>query len=124
MTDHLRQLSAQRDAILAQLKSIDRLRRGTLSRQMFTKTQAGKTVSQGPYFILQGFHQGKKFSQRIPSQAAEAVQHQVQNFKQFQALADECISITDQITQMAEGGKKNSKPRRSRPSGSGKPKPS
>lgn len=122
MTDQLQQLSARREAVLDQLKSIDRLRRGTLSRQTFTKTQAGKTVSQGPYFLLQGFRHGKKFSQRIPSEAAEAVQQQVENFKQFQVLADECISITDQITQLAEGGKKNSRSKRSRGSGSGKPK--
>ena len=122
MTDQLHQLSAQREAILDQLKAIDRLRRGSLSRQMFTKIQAGKTVSQGPYFVLQGFHQGKKFSQRIPAEAAPAVQQQVENFKHFQALADECISITDQITQRAEGSKKNSRPKKSRRSGSGKPK--
>jgi len=122
MTDQLHQLSAQREAILDELKSIDRLRRGSLSRQVFAKERAGKTFSQGPYFVLQGFHQGKKFSQRIPSEAAQAVQQQVENFKHFQALADECISITDQITQLAEGSKKNSRSRRSKQSGSGKPK--
>jgi hypothetical protein len=122
VNDQLQQLSAKREAILDQLKSIDRLRRGSLSRQVFTKQQAGKTVSQGPYFILQGFHHGKKFSQRIPSEAAQSVELQVQNFKQFQALADECISITDQITQLADGSKKNFRLRRSRQSGSGKPK--
>jgi hypothetical protein len=122
MNDQFQQLSYQREAILDQLKSIDRLRRGSLSRQTFTKTQAGKTVSQGPYFILQGFHHGKKFSQRIPAEAAPAVQQQVESFKQFQTLADECISITDQITQLAESSKKNSSSKRSRRSGSGKPK--
>ena len=122
MNDPLHQLCAQREAILNQLKALDRLRRGTLSRQMFTKTRGGKTVAQGPYFILQGFHHGTKFSQRIPAEAAETVQHQVNNFKQFQALADQCISLTDQITQLTQGAKKNSSPRRSKPSGSGKPK--
>src|ERR1017187_11040553 len=37
MPKSIDQLSAQRDALLAQLKSIDRLRRGTLSRQVFTR---------------------------------------------------------------------------------------
>jgi hypothetical protein len=82
-------------------------------------------VTQGPYFVLQGFQGGRKFSQRIPAPAAERVQAQVDNFKQFQALADQCISLTDQITQLAEGlpdAKKNSGSPKSRPSNSGKPK--
>jgi hypothetical protein len=122
MNDPLPQLLAQRQALLDQLHAIDRLRRGSLSRQFFTKTQAGQTVSQGPYFVLQGFHQGKKFSHRIPAEAAPRVQQQVDNFKHFQALADQCISITDHITQLAEGAKKNSRPRKSKRSASGKPK--
>ena len=125
MPNSIDRLSAQRDALLAQLKSIDRLRRGTLSRQVFTREQDGRTVTQGPYFVLQGFQGGRKFSQRIPAPAAERVQEQVDNFKQFQALADQCISLTDQITQLAEGlpgAKKNSRSRKSKPSNSGKPK--
>ena len=125
MPKSIDQLSAQRNALLAQLKSIDRLRRGTLSRQVFTKEQDGRTVTQGPYFVLQGFQGGRKFSQRVPAPAAERVQEQVDNFKQFQALADQCISLTDQITQLAEGlpdAKKNSRSRKSKPSNSGKPK--
>ena len=127
MTNNLAQLSAERDALLAQLKTLDRLRRGSLSRQVYARKRAGSTRTQGPYYVLQGFHKGKKFSQRIPAQAAEQVQQQVDNFKQFQALADQCITLTDQITQLAEAlpdGKKNSRSRRSTPNASGKPKPS
>jgi hypothetical protein len=124
MPNSIDQLSAQRDAVLTQLKSIDRLRRGTLSRQVFAKKQDGRTVTQGPYFVLQGFQGGIKFSQRIPASEAERVQEQVDNFKHFQALADQCISLTDQITQLAEGlpgAKKNFRSRKSKPSNSGKP---
>lgn len=122
MPNFIDQLVAQREALLHQLQFLDRLRRGTLSRQVFTKTEHGRTRTQGPYFVLQGFHEGKKFSERVPAQAAERVQQQVDNFKQFQRLADECISITDQITRLAEGSKKNSRPRKSGPSDSGKPR--
>ena len=125
MPKSIDQLTAQRDAFLAELKSIDRLRRGTLSRQVFTKRQGGRTVTQGPYFVLQGFQGGRKFSQRLPAPAAERVQEQVDNFKLFQVLADQCISLTDQITQLAEGlpgAKKNSRSRRSKPSNFGKPR--
>ncbi len=127
MTNNLDQLSAERDALLAQLKAINRLRRGSLSRQVYARKQAGQTRAQGPYYVLQGFHKGRKFSQRIPAQAAERVQQQVDNFKQFQALADRCITLTDQITQLAEAfpdRKKNFRSRRCAPNASGKPKPS
>jgi len=127
MPNKIDQLSADRDSLLAQLKAIDRLRRGSLSRQVYVKKQAGLTLTQGPYYVLQGFHKGKKFSQRIPAEQADQVQQHVDNFKRFRDLADQCISLTDQITQLAEAGpdrKKNSRRRRSKSSASGKPRPS
>lgn len=127
MPNKIDQLSADRDSLLAQLKVIDRLRRGSLSRQVYAKKQAGLTLTQGPYYVLQGFHKGKKFSQRIPAEQADQVQQHVDNFKRFRDLADQCISLTDQITQLAEAGpdrKKNSRRRRSKSSASGKPRPS
>ena len=99
MPDTIEQLSTQREALIAQLQSIDRLRRGTLSSQFFLKKQGGKTVAQGPYFNLQGFHKGKKFNRHIPADKAQEVQQHVDNFKRFQELSDQCVTITDQITQ-------------------------
>lgn len=115
MKDTIEQLSAQREALIVQLQSIDRLRRGTLSSQTFSKKQGDKTVTQGPYFNLQGFHKGKKFNRHIPADKAQEVRQHVDNFKRFQDLSDQCITITDQITQLAEGLpgiKKNSSPPR------------
>ena len=127
MPDTIEQLSAEREAILTELQSIDRLRRGTLSQQVFSKKQGDKTMTQGPYFNLQGFHEGKKFNRYIPAHKAQEVQQHVDNFKRFQELSDQCITLTDQITQIAEGlpaAKKNSSPRKSRKKSSGKRKPS
>lgn len=121
----VQQLAAERQALLAQLQSIDRLRRGSLSRQVYTKKQSGQDRSQGPYFVLQGFHQGKKFSQRVPAARAPQVQEQVNNFKRFQQLADQCVSVTDELTQLGQsepGGKKNSSRRKSIRPVSRKPK--
>jgi hypothetical protein len=125
MANQIEQLAAQREALLAQIHSIDQLRRGTLSRQVYSRKQAGQDHSQGPYFVLQGFHKGQKFSQRVAAAQAEQVQQQVNNFKRFQDLADQCITVTDQLTQMAGAqadGKKNSSQRRSKPHASRKPK--
>jgi hypothetical protein len=103
MTTTIEQLYAQREAIFEQLHSIDRLRRGSLSQQVFVKKKGDKTLTQGPYFNLQGFHKGKKFNSHIPAHMAQEVQLYVDNFKRFQELSDQCISITDQITQIAQG---------------------
>ena len=125
MPDSLEQLSAQRDALFSELKSIDRLRRGTLSQQVFSRKAGDKTVTQGPYFNLQGFHKGKKFNSYNPADKAQDVRQHVENFKRFQQLSDQCVTITDQITQIAEGlpdAKKNSRPLKSGKKSSGKPK--
>jgi hypothetical protein len=55
------------------------------------------------------------------------VQQHADNFKRFQELSDQYVTLTDQITRLAEGFpdlKKNSRPRKSRQRSSGKPKPS
>jgi len=125
MKDDFQHLSAQRDALFDEMQTIDRMRRGTLSRQVFLKKDAQGQHDQGPYYVLQSFHHGKKLSRRIPADQAPAVQEHVQNFKRFQDLADQCVTLTDQITQIDEGlddAKKNSSPRRSRKSSSRKPK--
>lgn len=127
MPNTIDQLSAQREAVLKELQDIDRLRRGTLSSQTFTKKQGDKSVTQGPYFNLQGFHKGKKFNHHIPADKRSEVQQHVDNFKRFQELSDQCITLTDEITKLAEGlpdSKKNSRPRKFRKNSSKKQKPS
>ena len=127
MSKQLDQLSANREAVLAQLKALDRLRRGSLSRQVYSTKHAGQVLTHGPYYVLQSFHKGKKVSERIPTERADQVQQQVDNFKRFQVLTDQCITLTEQITKLAEGApesKKNFRRPKSKPSNSEKPKPS
>lgn len=123
MPDSIEQLSAQREALINELKSIDRLRRGTLSQQVFSKKRGDKIFTQGPYFNLQAFHKGQKFNCHIPADKAPEVRQHVDNFKRFQQLSDQCVTITDQITQIAEGlpdAKKNSSPKKSGKKSSGR----
>jgi hypothetical protein len=125
MNNDLQQLSVQRDTLFKEMQTIERMRRGSLSRQVFLKKDAQGQHDQGPYFVLQSFHRGKKISRRIPADQVPTVQEHVQNFKRFQELADECITLTDQITQIAQGlvdAKKNSRPRISKKKSSRKPK--
>ena len=64
---------------LQQIQTIDRLRRGSLSRQFFKKTRAGSSTRRGPYYVLQGYIQGQKFSERIPAKQAEQIEPLVAN---------------------------------------------
>ncbi len=126
MTDSLAQLEKRREQVLQKIQAIDRLRRGSLSRQFFKKTRPGSKTQQGPYYVLQGYIQGQKFSERIPAEQAQEIEPLVANYKRFEELAEEFVTVTDQITrfsQEAPEAKKNSR-RRSAKSASGKPTPS
>jgi hypothetical protein len=120
------QLEQRREQILQQIQAIDRLRRGSLSRQFFKQRRAGSKAPQGPYYVLQGYIQGRKFSERVPAEQAPQFEPLVANYQRFQELAEEFVTVTDQLTRLEQGApdaKKNSRRRPGR-NGSGKPTPS
>jgi hypothetical protein len=124
---NLDDLLQKRQSLLLKLQSIDRLRRGSLSKQFFQSRPPASPARSGPYYVLQGFFHGKKFSQRIPQAQAAQVQQDVDNYRRFQALAEEYVTVSDQITRLPEpsrDSKKNSSPRRSPRNNSRKPSPS
>jgi len=90
----------QRAGLLRQMGAIGSLRRGSLSRQFFVRRQGGESRSLGPYFVLQGYFRGKKFSERIPASRARLVRQQVRNHRRFQSLAEEFASLTEQLTRL------------------------
>jgi transposase len=116
MKTALPELHRQREQILQEIQTIDRLRRGTLSEQFFVKKRGGKTTRQGPYYVLQCYLRGSKCSERIPADQAEKAKAEVANYQRFQELAAQFVEITDQITRLENGqtdAKKNSSRRRS-----------
>jgi hypothetical protein len=120
------QLEERREQILQQMEAIDRLRRGCLSRQFFKRPRSASQVQQGPYYVLQGYVQGQKFSERVPAEQAAQIEPLVANYKRFEELAEEFVQVTDQLTRLspaAPDAKKNSR-RKSAKSGSAKPTPS
>ena len=126
MKPNLDTLRQRQQELLQQLQSIDRLRRGSLSQQFFKAP--GRSASRcGPYFVLQGFFRGKKFSERVPQDQASQVQQDVNSYRRFQTLAEDYVTVTDQITRLLDqndDSKKNSNPRKSPPPSSRKPPPS
>jgi hypothetical protein len=126
MPNQLDPLLQKRQLLLQEMQSIDRLRRGSLSKQFF-KAAPGHSGQRGPYFVLQGFFHGKKFNQRIPAEQAAQVQEQVDNYRRFQSLAEEYVTLSDELTRLEGQGtdrKKNSSRKKSRTNSSRKPKPS
>jgi len=111
------------------MRALGRLRRGTLSRHFVRRRRGGKTVTHGPYFVLQGYVRGQKFSRHIPAEQAATVAAEVEGYQRFQALADRFVTLSDQMTQEAAAaaspdGKKNSRRKRSPTNASAKPRPS
>ena len=80
-------LFQKRQSILLHLQSIDRLRRGSLSKQFFRSSAPGPATARGPYYLLQGFFHSKKFSERIPQDQAAQVEQDVENYRRFQACS-------------------------------------
>ena len=99
----LAQLQDRRRRILQQISALDRLRRGSLSRQFFKKTGPRSQARQGPYYVLQGYLRGRKFSQRVPAQQAAELKPLVANYKRFVQLAEDFVSVTDRITRLRQG---------------------
>lgn len=128
MPNAIQTLRSQRDTVLQRMQQIDHLRRGSLSRQFFQSRRDGKIIETGPYFVLQCSFQGKKCSERICAADAEQVEKHVENFRRFNSLAEEFVTLSDQITQLecaADDSKKNASNRPSaRKNDSGKPRPS
>ena len=127
MQSNIDSLRQQRDLLLQQMQAIDRLRRGSLSRQFLRSAHGDPAHRRGPYYVLQGYFHGQKFSERVPAGQAQQVKQDVANYRRFQQLAAQFVSLTDQFTRLrdqANDRKKNSSRRRSRPNSSGKRKPS
>lgn len=128
MPDSIQTLRSQRDAVLERIQQIDHLRRGSLSRQFFQSRRDGKLVKSGPYFVLQCYLKGKKRSERIAAADAEQAQKHVESFRLFNDLAEEFLTLSEQITQLECPSGESKKNASNRPSAtrsdSGKPRPS
>lgn len=126
MNSNLDALRQQQQGLLQQLQAIAPLRRGSLSQQFF-KSPGRSATRRGPYYVLQGFFRGKKFSERVPRDQAAQVRQDVDNYRRFQSLAENYVTVSDQLTRLQDqrpDSKKNSNPRRSPPPSFRKPPPS
>jgi hypothetical protein len=91
----MKSLQAQRVQILRQLAELETMEYGSLRTEL-RPVQGGGTT--GPYYQHQVWEHGKNLSQRIPAAEAPALQSALVNRQRAEALAQEYIAVTVQLT--------------------------
>lgn len=102
--------SVRRTQLLEQLGQLDTMEYGSLRAEHRPAAGGGLT---GPYFQHQVWEHGKNLSQRIPAREAPALQTAIANRQQAEALLQEYIAVTVQLTRQrgddATSAKKNAR---------------
>ena len=102
-----RQTQRIRTEILDEMRQIERLRQGTVSEQYY----GSGTKRQGPYYVLQGYSDGKHWSMRIPKGQVEQLRADLEAGAHFKDLCRKFADATEEDTIMADqpDSKKNSR---------------
>lgn len=100
----------KREEILDDLRQIDRLRQGTISEQFYGTGEK----KQGPYYVLQGYVEGKHWSKRVPIDQIDQVRADISAGVRFKELCQDFADVTEQatMTQDHPESKKNAKNRK------------
>jgi hypothetical protein len=95
----------KRTAILDEIRQIERMRQGTISEQYYGTGEN----RQGPYYVLQGYAEGKHWSKRVPKAQIEQVKADLEAGVHFKDLCNEFAQITEKATIMEDhpAAKKN-----------------
>jgi len=94
MNDSGISLQQQKAALLEQMGQIPRIIRGKLTSQ----TYVTKGRSQGPYFTLQRWEEGKNKSQRICAQDLPLIQDALSGYARFEQLAGQFVGLSEKQT--------------------------
>ena len=104
-----KQAQDKRNKILEHMGRIERMRQGTLSEQYYGTGDNRR----GPYYVLQGYAEGRHWSQRVPREQVEQVRADLVAGVRFQDLCRSFAEITEQSTLAGESSasKKNDRKR-------------
>jgi len=91
----MKSLQAQRAQILQQMARLDTMEYGSLHAEHRPARGGGTT---GPYYKHQVWEHGKNLSQRIPATEAPGLQTALANRQRCEALAQEYIALTVELT--------------------------
>ena len=94
------ELAERRNIIIEKISEIKSMRKGVLNSQYKDVSHKnGDIVQKGPYYVLtKKGNNGKTISQSISAKDAEHVQAEVDNYKCFRQLADEYVSVCEEIS--------------------------
>ena len=96
-------LQQERSRILEEMAHIDCMIRGHVSQQTYKVQRGGKTVTQGPYHLLQRRQDGQNKCQRVGADALELIVAGVEGHGRFQKLAQRYAALTEQMTWDQQG---------------------
>ncbi|WP_455389714.1 DUF6788 family protein [Petrachloros mirabilis] len=103
--DTIQDLEAKRDALLAEMKSIRSMRRGTINEQFLQVPHVAlrQPVKRGPYFVFSRYDAAKKktISQRLTTAAeVEQARTDVAAYKRYVALCDQFEALTERLGEL------------------------
>src|SRR6266404_6210873 len=96
-------LQQERTRILEEMAHIDHMIRGHVSQQTYQFQRGGRTLTQGPYHLLQRRENGKNNCQRVGADELESIVAAVQGHERFQSLARRYAALTEQMTWDQQG---------------------
>lgn len=112
MTNQLR-----REQILQEMNSITCMERGKLCVQ---QPRGGSA----PFHKLQSWCHGKNQTRYVPAEEVPTLQEALAGHQRFQRLAEEFVDLTVASTRREREADRKKNSKRSKPTGTGKPRPS
>lgn len=101
MRQTVQQIQQRQDVIVEELSQIRVMRRGSVSEQRYgdrRKRKGGKGAS-GPYFLWQGYVDGKRFGQRVSAAEAEQIREDIEQRHRFEQLCVEYVRLGEALAQ-------------------------
>lgn len=90
-------LEQQKETAIRKLMEIKSARRGQISEQYYErKTDDGRTVKVGPYYVWQRWVKGQKVSVRIPPEYLAQVREDLAKGREVQKIFDDLFTIMEQ----------------------------
>ena len=93
----------ERARILDEMAHIDRMIRGHVSQQTYQVQRGERTVTQGPYHLLQRRENGKINCQRVEADELDFIVQAVEGHDRFQTLTQRYAALTEQMTWDEQG---------------------
>jgi hypothetical protein len=116
MSESLTQNRKHRKELLEELATLEQMRRGSLSPQIFEAVRKdGTKVRRGPYMLYTFKEKGKTVSRRVTRpDLVPRYQKQIEAFRRFEAIGAELVRIGEKISDLILADEEELKKKRSR----------